>query len=682
MYRTVRQIKRRYAEVFSLSVLRVIEELRKKINDFNYRYYVLDSPAVSDYEYDCLMRRLIKLEQENPQFFSSTSPSVRVGGEALQDFDTYTHELPMLSLNDIFSFDEFRKFHSKTLDSLGEEVQYVVELKIDGLSVSLVYEYGQLVCGSTRGDGFIGENVTANLRTVRSIPLQLNDRTLHKLIVRAEVFMPKRSFELLNKERMRNGESEFANPRNAAAGSLRQLDSKVTAGRNLDSFSFNIESVTGVSFETHSQSLEFLANQGFKVVPSYGICSSPHEVQEKIELIQSQRQNLPFAIDGVVIKVNSLRQRERLGATSKAPKWAVAYKFCAEQAETVLRKVVLKVGRTGAVTPNAEFDPVFLDGSRVSRATLHNFDNIKAKDIKIGDYIIVRKAGDIIPEVVSSVIQKRRSCCIDIIPPEVCPQCGGEVVRDEDTVLYYCSNTDCPAQVVRNIAHFSSRDAMNIDGLGEKNIQKLIKSNLIKSTSDMYFLSPEDIENLEGFGKKSALKLIKSIDNSKNAGLQRLIYALGIKHVGARTAKSIAEKFLDIDNIINADEQQFLSIFDVGAAVASSVSRYFKNNKNIALIQNLKKAGVLTTAVIEESTSGVLQNMNFAITGSFSSFSRKDMEGIIEKFGGSVSSSVSRNTNFLVVGYSPGSKLLKAKQLNINVLDEDGFLKMINFNTI
>lgn len=666
-------------EVFPLSVFRIIEELRKKINDYNYSYYVLDSPTVSDDEYDSLMRRLIKLEEENPQFLSVDSPSVRVGGEPIQGFDTYTHEIPMLSLNDIFSFDDFQKFHSKTSDSLGEGLSYTVELKIDGLSVALVYEYGHLVCGATRGDGEVGEDVTANLRTVGSIPLQLRDSTLSRLVVRAEVFMPKRSFALLNKERGKNGESLFANPRNAAAGSLRQLDSKITASRHLDSFSFNVESVVGKKFETHCESLEFLENQGFKVVPSYGVCRSPDEVIEKIELIRGQRQELPFAIDGVVIKVNSLEQRQRLGATSKAPKWAVAYKFYAEQAETVLRDVVLKVGRTGAVTPNAEFDPVFLDGSRVSRATLHNFDNIKAKDIKIGDFIIVRKAGDIIPEVVSVVRERRTDDCTDVLPPRFCPQCGGEVVRDDDTVMYYCSNTDCPAQVIRNIAHFSSRDAMNIDGLGEKIIEKLIKNNLIKSISDIYFLLPEDIEKLDGFGKKSACNLVRAIDNSKTAGLERLIYALGIRHVGSRTAKSIARKFSNIDNLINADEQQLLSIFDVGAAVASSVCLYFRNEKNLEMIQNLKNAGVLTQTAGEQISSGILKNMNFVVTGSFSSFSRKEVEYIIQNHGGKVSSSVSGNTDFLVVGSAPGSKLLKAEKLSINILSEDDFLKMINF---
>lgn len=664
--------------MFFLSVLQVIEELRNKINNHNYNYYVLDSPVISDDEYDSLMRQLINLEKEHPEFYSESSPSVRIGGQVREGFIPYNHTSPMLSLTDVFSIEELEKFHTRTVDALNEEVQYVVELKIDGLSAALVYEYGHFICGATRGDGFVGEDVTENLRTVRSIPLEIKDKSIQNLTVRAEVFMSKRSFEIINKERAENDEVRFANPRNAAAGSLRQLDSKITAKRNLDVFVFNVEDIYDRRFETHSESLEFLRQQGFKVVPSYGICRSVEDIRQKIDSIQEDRYNLPFAIDGIVIKVDSLSQRERLGTTAKAPKWAVAYKFGAEQVETKLRNVVLKVGRTGAITPNAEFDSVILDGTRVSRATLHNFDNIKSKDIKIGDYIVVRKAGDIIPEIVRVNKEKRQSDCIDIEIPEFCPECGGKVFRAEDTVAYYCINTDCPAQILRNIRHFASRDAMDIDGLGEKIVEKLFKNDLIKSTSDIYFLSKQDIKNLDGMGEKSADKLLLSVEKSKSAGLERLIYALGIKHVGSKTAKTLARQFLDIDNIIQAQESDFLSVYDIGDTVALSISQYFKNEKNLKLIDNLKKAGVITKLDKKYQVCDSFYNMIFVITGSFDSFSRKDMEGIIESFGGKVSNSVSKNTSYLVVGSSPGSKLDKARKLKISTLSEDDFKGMIN----
>lgn len=653
-----------------------IAELRKTIEEHNYNYYVMDNPTISDYEYDRLMQRLIKLEEEHPEFADDNSPTKRVGGVALKEFEQVTHDVQMQSLGDVFSEEELIEFDGRVQSGLdGESAEYVVEMKIDGLSVSLEYENGRFMRGSTRGDGLIGENITENLRTIKSIPLSIKDAP-EFLEVRGEVYMPKVSFEKLNEEKAASGEVLFANPRNAAAGSLRQLDSKITAKRNLDVFIFNIQQIRGKELYTHTEGLEWLSNRGFKVSPLRSVFSTMKDAYKEICRIGEMRSELPFDIDGAVIKVNDLTQRERLGSTSKVPKWAIAYKFPAEQKETTVEDIIVQIGRTGVITPNAVLTPVRVAGSTVSRATLHNEDFIREKGLKIGDRVIIQKAGDIIPEVVSVLKDKRTGAEVDFEMPKTCPACGDPLYREEGEAALRCVSTNCPAQRVRSIIHFASRGAMDIDGLGEAVVEQLVESGLINNTADLFYLKYEDIVRLDRFADKSAQNLIDAIDRAKENPLDKLICGLGIRLIGARGAKSIAEHFGSIDGVMGATVEELSQIDDIGGKMAESVVRYFNEPETITLIERMKAAGVNMRAE-EKSEGGVLDGKTFVLTGTLPTLKRSEAQKIIEDNGGKVSGGVSKKTDFVVAGEEAGSKLDKAISLGVAVISEEDLLKMI-----
>ncbi|OQB15536.1 MAG: DNA ligase [Firmicutes bacterium ADurb.Bin193] len=653
-----------------------INELREIINRHNYNYYILDKPTISDFEYDALMSELIRLENENPALITPDSPTQRVGGKPLEGFKTVTHTVPMESLNDAFSEGEVRAFDTSVKKALGgDRYEYVVEPKIDGLSVSLEYENGLFVRGSTRGDGVTGEDVTQNLKTIKTIPLKISGNIPY-LEVRGEVFMPISSFCALNEQREAEEMPLFANPRNAAAGSLRQLDSKITAQRRLDIFVFNVQQVAGITFATHTESLDFLKSLGFKVLPTYNTFSDINGVIDEIERIGASRGSLPFEIDGAVVKLNSFTHRRMLGSTSKAPKWAIAYKYPAERKQTKLLDIVINVGRTGVLTPNAVLEPVKIAGSTVGKATLHNIDNIISKDIRIGDTVIIQKAGDIIPEVVLSVKEKRDGSERIFEMPRFCPACASETIREEGEAAVRCVNPACPAQKLRNIIHFASRDAMNIDGLGTAILHQLVKSNLIKTGADLYYLKLEDLVNIERMGEKSAGNLLAAIEKSKSAGLSRVIYALGIRHVGSKTAKLLAEHFRDIDSLAAADISEISQIYDVGEAIAESIKAYFKTDASLDIINKLRFAGVdmtFTDTVKDNRFTG----MTFVLTGTLPTYKRDEASAIIESFGGKVSGSVSKNTTYVLAGEEAGSKLEKAKSLGVTIIDEDTFKLML-----
>lgn len=658
------------------SVKEEIEELRKILEEHNYNYYVLDNPTVSDFEYDSLMKRLSLLEEENPEFKNENSPTQRVGGEALSEFEKVEHTIQMQSLADVFSEGELNDFLARVKSSLeGEEPEYVVELKIDGLSVSLEYENGVFMRGSTRGDGFIGEDITQNLKTIKSIPLKL-DTDIEYLEVRGEVFMPKDSFLKLNESRELEGESLFANPRNAAAGSLRQLDSKITAKRKLDIFIFNIQQIRGKEFETHKESLEFLKGLGFKISPTLNVFKDSKDIFNEINRIGEEREKLSFDIDGAVVKVNSLRQREILGSTSKVPKWAAAYKFPAEQKETILLDIALQVGRTGVITPNAVLEPVRIAGSTVSRATLHNIDNITDKDIRIGDTVVIQKAGDIIPEVVRVIKEKRTGNEKVFSMPSVCPACGEPLYREENEAAVRCLNSNCPKQQLRAIIHFASRDAMDIDGLGPAIVNQLLEDKLIEDAADLYTLKYEELINVERFADKSAKNLITAIDASRERGLDRLLFALGIRLIGSRGAKLIAQNFKSIDNIMNAEEEAISKINEIGGKMANSIVHYFKDEKSQRLIEKLKSAGVKCT-YDNENVGNIFEGKTFVLTGTLPNLKRNDAKKLIEENGGKVSGSVSKKTDYVVAGEEAGSKLEKAISLGIAVISEEELLNMI-----
>ena len=644
-----------------------MRSLEKKLEYHSRKYYVEDSPEISDFEYDEMFYRLKKLEEENPLLASSNSPTKRVGGAVLDKFDKVTHEVRMGSLRDVFSFDELKDFIDKTPAS-----GYSVECKIDGLSVSLVYENGELVIGSTRGDGITGENVTENLKTVRSIPLKI-DYTGH-LEVRGEVYMPRGSFEALNAKRSENGEQLFANPRNAAAGSLRQLDSSITAERNLDIFIFNIQACDRV-FSTHSGGIKFLSELGFKVIPELEVLVTFEEIRQKIQKIGEERKDLSFDIDGVVIKVNDIEMRNEYGDTGAVPKWAVAYKFPPEEKETELVNIGVNVGRTGVITPYAVLSPVRLAGTTVSRATLHNYDFITERDIRVGDSVIVRKAGDIIPEIVRVNPDKRKPDSVIYEMPRVCPSCGEPVYREEDEAAYYCTNSACPAQLLRNLSHFVSRDAMNIDGLGEAQLSVMVSKNLVSSPADLYYLKKEDLSGLERMGEKSASNIITAIDNSKTSGLDRLIYALGIRQVGEKAAKLLASNFGDIDTLSKATFEELCAINDIGDITAENIINYFSHPQTGILIENLKNAGVVT--VYESDTvDSRFAGMTFVLTGTLPTMKREEASALIERYGGKTSGSVSKKTAYVLAGEDAGSKLVKARELGITIIDEEKLLEM------
>lgn len=649
-----------------------VRELRKLLEYHNYKYYVEDSPEIDDYEYDLFMNELIELETKYPVLVIPSSPSQRVGGKASGKFESVVHQIQMESLQDAFSFDELRDFDNRIRGFI-DDVVYSVEPKIDGLSVSLEYANGELVRGSTRGDGFVGENVTSNLRTIRSIPLHI-DNAPEFLEVRGEVYMPHDSFLKLVASQENKGEKPAKNPRNAAAGALRQKDPKITASRELDIFLFNVQQINGKTLENHIESLDYIKSLGLKTLPFYKECHSIDEAINEINRIGSIRGELPFDIDGAVIKVNNLAHRAGIGSTSKYPKWAIAYKYPPEEKETTLREIEINVGRTGVLTPTAVFDPIMLAGTSVSRAVLHNEDFIAEKDIRIGDTILVRKAGDIIPEVVASVKHELSSEKYSM--PEICPSCGAKVFRDVDEAALRCTNTDCPAQLRRNLIHFVSRDAMDIEGLGEAVIDQLADSGLVKTPADIYTLEAHQLSELERLGERSANNIISAIEGSKNNELYRIIIALGIRHIGKRAAKLLAERFGSIDAIMNASFSEINSIDGFGEIMSQSVVEYFSLPQTKEYISRLGSYGVaLSEEITAKSTS--LSGLTFVITGVLPSLSRDEATEIIEKNGGKVASSVSRNTDYLLAGESAGSKLAKAKLLDIKIINEDELYEML-----
>lgn len=647
------------------------EQLREIIEKHNHNYYDLDAPTIEDDEYDTLMRELRGIEEEFPQLLTVDSPTQRVGGSAMTTFEKVQHAVQMGSLQDVFSVDEVGDFIDRVAQQNADE--YVVEPKIDGLSVSLEYENGVFVRGSTRGDGFIGEDITNNLKTIRSIPLKLNEE-IPFIEVRGEVYMPKKSFAELCEEQERKGEQLPKNPRNAAAGSLRQKDSRITAQRKLDIFCFNVQRIEGKQLISHSQSLEYMAQLGFKVIPDFVVCHNREEVVKRINEIGESRKSLPFDIDGAVVKVNDFALREEIGATTKVPKWAVAFKYPPEEKETTLNEIEINVGRTGALTPVAIFEPVFLAGTTVSRAILHNQDIISDKDIRVGDRIIVRKAGDIIPEVVKSVAHADNSEPYFI--PKVCPVCGAEALRDEDEAVIRCQNFDCPAQLLRSIEHFASRNAMNIDGLGEAIVEQLVNEGLIKTVADLYTLDIQELMALERFGRKSAENLIESIENSKKNELNRLVFALGIRGIGQRAATLLCEHFGDMDSIMNAFELEISSIEGFGGIMAHSVYEAMHEPHRIKLIERLKEYGV-NMSYSSSKVSDKFAGLTFVLTGTLPTMTRDQAKALIEQNGGKCSGSVSKKTSYVVAGEEAGSKLTKANELGITVITEEQLLEMI-----
>ncbi len=653
-----------------------IKELKDILNKSGYEYYVLDNPTMSDFEYDRLMQELIKLEGEFPEFATADSPTQRVGGEVADGFAEVVHTVQMQSLADVFSKDELYEFDSRVRAALGDEsVEYVTEMKIDGLSVSLEYENGLFTRGSTRGNGFVGEDITQNLKTIPGIPLKLNE-PLPFIEVRGEVYMPEKSFLRLNEQREASGEPVFANPRNAAAGSLRQLDSRIAAERKLDIFVFNLQRIEGKELSSHSQSIEYLASLGFKVIPERDVYTNIDDAYKEVLRIGESRGELAFDIDGAVVKVNSFAQREFLGSTSKTPKWAAAYKFPAEQKQTELLDIILQVGRTGAVTPNAVLEPVRIAGSTVSRATLHNIDNIKDKDIRIGDTVIIEKAGDIIPAVVGVVKEKRPANSAPFEMPKVCPICGEPLVREEGEAAVRCINPNCSAQQLRAVIHFVSKAAMNIDGLGASIVEQLLDKKLINDCSDIYYLNFDNVISLDGFAEKSANNLIAAISESKKSGLDRVLFGLGIRMIGSRAAQILAAHFGNIDPLISASVDELSSISEIGTKMAQSIVEYFKQDKSLYIIERLRAAGVDLTYTSTQKGNN-FDGKIFVLTGTLPTLKRNDAKKLIESYGGKVSGSVSKNTDFVVAGEEAGSKLDKALSLGIKVLSEAELTEML-----
>ena len=648
---------------------RMVEEL----NAANYRYYVLDDPTMDDRDYDLKLRELEELEKDHPELARADSPTKRVGGEALSKFEKVTHPVPLNSLQDVFSMEELSDFVDRMLAADPNTV-FSVEPKIDGLSVALEYENGQFVRGATRGDGDVGEDVTENLRTIHTIPMVL-DNAPERLIVRGEVFMPKTSFRRLNRTQEEQGKPLFANPRNAAAGSLRQLDPKIAAKRGLDIYVFNVQLAEGKLFTTHGESLDFLKSLGFPTIP-HKLLSKPDEISVEVTRIDAEREKLTCDIDGAVIKVNDLAQRERLGDTAKYPRWAVAYKYPPEIKETVVEDIVVQVGRTGVLTPKAVVSPVYLAGTTVTNATLHNQDFISQRDIRIGDTVKIRKAGEIIPEILEVVLSKRPENAVPYFLPDKCPICGAKTERDEDGAFLRCTGAECPAQLSRNIAHFVSRDAMDIDGLGSAIVDALIEKSYLKSPADIYYLTPEEIGSLWQKGDTAAKKLLSAIQDSKSRDVSRLIYALGIRQVGVKTGKVLATAFGSLDALEQASVEALTEVPDVGEVTAGFIADWFAQPQSRHLLERLRQAGVNFQSlrqVGDQRFAGV----TFVLTGALSRFTREEATEQIENLGGKVSGSVSKKTKFVVVGENAGSKERKARELGIQILTEDEFLDMI-----
>lgn len=654
-----------------ISAKKRIDELVETLNYHAHLYYVEDRNEISDYEYDMMQQELKELEEQFPQFLRNDSPTQRVGGEAVSTFEKVTHTVQMGSLQDVFSFEQVRSFVD-TVRQMVDDPEFVVEPKIDGLSVSLEYHNGELTIGSTRGDGFVGENVTENLKTVNSIPLSIPEK-LPLIEVRGEIYMPRNVFLKLVKEQEDNDEQPFKNPRNAAAGSLRQKNPKIAAKRKLDIFVFNVQQIEGKELTSHKQSLDYLKSLGFKTVPDYKLVRTADEIIERINEIGESRFDLPFDIDGVVVKVDSFAQRDILGATAKVPKWAVAYKFPPEEKNSKLLDIELNVGRTGAVTPVAIFEPVFLAGTSVSRATLHNQDFITEKNISVGDIIKVRKAGDIIPEVLGAV-EKHSEGAYTL--PEECPVCGTTLVKSEEEAAVRCPNVECPAQIFRSIVHFASKGAMNIDGLGPQIVRTLLDNDLIQSVADLYTLSADKLLVLDNFKEKSVGNLLTAIENSKNNTLDRLVFGLGIRNIGQASAKLLCDRFGNLDNIMQATAEEIAEIDGFGEVMAQSVHKAFHEEHMISLIKRLEKCGV-NTRYEKVQVDNRFEGMTFVLTGTLPTLKRSEAKELIEKYGGKASGSVSKKTTYVLAGEEAGSKLTKAESLGIPVISEEEFLAMI-----
>ncbi len=653
-----------------MEVKQRIQELTQLLTEANYRYYVLDDPQMPDFEYDRLLRELEELEQANPALAAADSPTQRVGGEALSQFEKVTHPVPLMSLQDVFSMEELSDF----LDKSAPGTAFSVEPKIDGLSVALEYVDGRFVRGATRGDGTVGEDVTENLKTIRSIPMTIENAP-PRLIVRGEVFMPKKSFEALNARQEAEGKPLFANPRNAAAGSLRQLDPKIAAKRGLDIFIFNIQLAEGVEFQTHQASLDYLKGLRFKVIP-FDVLDTVGAVCNRVAAINEERESLPCDIDGAVIKVNDLSQREKMGATAKFPRWAAAYKYPPEIKPTVVEDIVVQVGRTGVLTPKAVVRPVRLAGTTVTNATLHNQDFISERDIRIGDTVHIRKAGEIIPEILDVDLSKRPADAAPYTLPATCPICGAATVKDEDGAFLRCTGAECPAQLSRNIAHFVSRDAMDIDGLGSAIVDALIEKGHIKSPADIYYLTLEELKSLWKSGETAAKKLLAAIESSKEQDVSRLIYALGIRQVGAKTGKVLASAFGSLDGLMAATEEVLTEVPDVGGVTAAYIVDWFRQEQSRHMVERLRQAGVNFDSK-RTVTDTRFAGMTFVLTGALTKFTRDEATERIEHFGGKAAGSVSKKTTYVVVGENAGSKERKARELGIPILSEDQFLEMI-----
>ena len=645
--------------------------LRETLDKLSFEYYVKDSPSVSDYEYDSLQNELKSIEKEYPELITPDSPTQKVGGMAENSFEKVEHTVQMGSLQDLFSEEEMIEFIEKIKKEY-DNTEFVVEPKIDGLSVSVEYKNGKLIRGSTRGDGFTGEDVTENIKTIKSIPMMLTE-PIPYLEVRGEVYMPLESFKTLLQEQEKDGVEPFKNPRNAAAGSLRQKKSSVAAKRNLDIFVFNIQKIEGKNLSSHKESLDYLKSLGFKVIPSYETYKDTNDIIEEIRKIGEGRGKYPYDIDGAVVKVDNFTLREGLGATSKYPKWAAAFKYPPEEKETTLLEIELGIGRTGAITPVAIFEPVFLAGTTVSRAVLHNEDFIQSKDIRIGDRILVRKAGEIIPEVIKSVSHREDS--VPFKMPTCCPCCGEKLVREEDEAVLRCENSSCPEQIMRNLEHYASKDAVNIEGLGEAVIARLLKDGKIRTITDIYKLRREDFLEMEGFKEKSADNLINAINASKDAPLYRVLFGLGIRGIGVKAAKLLEKKFMSIDKIVSATKEEILEIEGFGETLALSLLKFFSVEKNRALIEELKAEG-LTFISSVKTTSDIFAEQIFVLTGTLEGFTRDEASRIIEENGGKTSSSVSKKTTYLLAGSDAGSKLKKAKELGVKIINEKEFLEM------
>ena len=651
-----------------------IEQLRRELEQAGYEYYVLDTPTMSDRDYDLKLRRLEELEQAHPELITPESPTQRVGGKPVSAFGAVEHPVALESLQDVFDFDELRQFDQRVRAVTGD-VTYVVEPKVDGLSVALEYVHGRFVRGATRGDGRVGEDVTENLRTIRSIPLHIPNAPA-RLIVRGEVFMPKKVFHALNEQRERRGEALFANPRNAAAGSLRQLYPKVAAERRLDILIFNVQLAEGEHFIDHIQTLDYLKAKGYKVIPHYS-CTCIEQVVECITSIGEGREDFSFDIDGAVVKVDDLAQRTQLGSTAKFPRWAAAYKYPPEEKPSRLLDIVVQVGRTGVLTPKAVLSPVRLAGTTVTNATLHNQDFISEKDIRIGDTVMVRKAGEIIPEILSVVMEQRPEGTKPYHLPDACPVCGAPVSRDEDGAHMRCTGAECPAQLLRNLAHFASRDAMDIEGLGIAVVEALVGAQLVKSPADLYFLEPQSVAALERMGKKSVENLIAAIETSKQNDLGRLLYAFGIRQVGQKAARNIARHFGTLENVANATVDELMAVDDIGAITADNLRGWFDSEQSKHLIRRLADAGVNMSAQ-EQGSDRRFAGMTFVLTGALERFTRDEASALIEERGGKASGSVSKKTTYVVAGENAGSKLKKANELGVHVLTEEEFEQMLH----